>query len=502
MGKYLTKEQEFQEQKQQIEAYSKIQLNEFENIEMGYMDMNSRMLDLEKNQSIYADNAAKWKRRKTEHDERKKQIESKWLTSTNEKAQALKSGVQGDDKEKEYYRNFGYEQLEILLKNSNNHGNSDKFNDVATDLELLNRVGENWNVAERYKLLTRLSETCKEYIRTRNPWSREGKRRKAMISALYDKVTLNMQTMMTSINEASQVSTTKLAGIGDELSDENQKILEEACKAKFDLISMHLQGNIELKKEEIDTLDQELTTIMTKLQVYGVDENQSDNIGTRFMNAIGWSQRKPRLQNYHLDISKGQLKIPLYHTIQALSANETAERMINQLKGKGEKNRQFLSDGNFTKGTYTAARNIEFENGDDSNPDYDMEAHDKAASKHSWLFGERDGSMQVKSIFNEKARILDSDQASKLLDEFKKSFSSFSRYLGNENRGNYGNGSIPHAANVIFSLFGYNTFRVKRAANNINSPFPLDYYTTWDRSAFTMEDNVDHIRIDGVPEER
>lgn len=499
MGKYLSKEEEFQEKKQQIEAYSNVELNEFENIEMGYMDMNSRMLNLEKNQAMYANNATKWKQRKTEHDERKKQIESKWLTSTREKAQTLRAGVQGDDKQKEYYKNFGYNQLEILLKNSNNNGNSDKFNDVATDLELLNRVGENWNVAERYQLLTRLSETCKEYIRTRNPWLPEGKRRKAMISALYDKVTLNLQTMMTNINEASQTSTNKLAEMGDAHTEDNKRVLEEACKAKFDLVSMYLQGNIELKDEEVERLDQELTTIMTKLQDYDVSDNQADNIGTRFMNAIGWSERTPRLQADRLDVTKGQVKIPLYHTIQALDEKETAINMINQLKGKGNIKRHFLSDGNFTKGTYTAARNIDYENGDPKNPNADMNKHDKAASEHSWSFGERNGSMQVKSMFNEKARIIDHDNVPKLLAEFGKKFSKFSRYLQNEKNGKYHNPMIPHAANVIFSFFGYNTYRIKHAAKSMN--LPVDYYTTWDRSAFTMEDNHNYIRVDNEPEE-
>ena len=518
MGKFLSEEQEYQQQKQQVDVYNRSYQNMDEDVEMGYLDMNSRMLELEKSQQIYKDDAEKWKKREEEHDLKKKKIESKWHSMNPNRVLEITNKAKGDDKDAKYYKDFSLSQLEILIKNSDrNEGkkknknkeedenkdkntiwNSNEFNDVATDLELLNRVGEDWNVAERYQLLSRLSQTSKKYVDKRHPLSKIGRRRKAMITALNTKVKSEMESIMTKIKKASDSASEEIENIGNEITQENQATLEKACKAKFDLASIYLQGNIELEDKQVQKLDTDLTTIMEKLLKYGVDDNQANNISTRFMNAIGWSARKPKLMNY-VRINEGQIRIPLYHTINSLSNDQTAEQMVDQLKGKGEKTRQFLSDGFCTKGTYTAARNVQYEDSDN------MSNHDKFASKNSWLYGKNDGSMQVEAIFNEKARIIDAPNFKYVNELFSEKFSKFSSFLTTQDLGGqiennkYGNQVVPRSGNIVLSFYGYNTVRVPKA---VNDEYLLDYYVTWDRSAFTMEDVMTHMRQNGKPVDR
>lgn len=483
--------EEYQYEKSRVETYN-VKLRkqmqdskDAENAELGYLNMNSRMLQMEQ-QEEYADNAEQWAVRENEHKKRKKDIEKYWRDSTDTQKKELEKKTNGNNRRKDYYSNFSLRELEIFVKNSDNNGNSKEFNDVATDLELLNAMEEQAEQGETIALLQRLSESCGAYIKSRNPISWNGQRRKAMIQQIYDKVQTRLQNMQNQIITEADSSYKEIGADLTEPKSVAKEKVERACKAKFDLISQSLQGHITLDPAQIEQTDKELTALMTALKVQKVDGNQSDTLSTRFFNAIGWADRKPRLSNsFSTDLEHAQVKIKIYHTINAMNGSN-AEGMVRQLKGEGEKSRHFLSAGIFGKGTYTAARRIETENSSEE----DTRKLDKEASKNSWKYGKNKGSIQLTMLFNEKAKIIDSEDAKQLVKRFEEKYPNFSKLLEmNEDTGTYrASQKIHPASTVILAFYGYNTIRMREAGYTAEGY--LDYYVTTDRSAFSVSDDV------------
>ena len=461
--------------------------------ELGYLDMHSRALNLEQQQEEYTLDAAKWEQRKNEHLERKKQIEDYWHTSTAEKKAQLAKRVtdsqqrEKDNRRKAYYDSFSLKELEIFIKNSNINGNSDKFNDVATDLELYNASSEHLEAQEAFELLQRLEASCDTYIQSRNPWSKEGKRRKAMIEQVRDKVRLEIETRKARLFTNSDETYAQINENAEHLDQVSLEHAEGAMKAKFDLLSQYLQGNVTLDDEQRQRLDQEASKVVEALVAQQVDEDQADTFSTKFFNALGWTSRGPRLvdRTIHGDDEDAQIHTPLYHTIQPLPGDKDALQLIRQLRGQTDA-RHYLSGGKTGRGTYTAARGFKYNDLKGKEAD----RLDKAASQNSWEYGKELGSRQVTMVFNEKAKIIDFEDAKKLIQRFHEKFPQLGRAMSsNEDIGGYGT-DYDRAATSIVAFFGYNTIRVEGSRDG-----SISYYVTTDRSAFTVESDMSFRRI-------
>ncbi len=461
---------------------------------LGYLDMNSKMLQMEQ-AAKYKDNAVEWAKREKEHKKRKEDIEKYWHKSTKTEKTDLERKTKGDNKNKDYYSSFSLKELELFVKNSDNKGNSQEFNDVATDLELFNAMdNKEAEKSELIDLLHRLSDSCDKYISSRRPISWNGRRRKAMIQQINDKVKERLQKMEGKIVSEAQASYKAIESNLKDTKNIDKAAVEKACKAKFDLVFQSLQGHIELTDEERKQIDKELTEIMKALANQEVDSTQSKTLSTRFFNAIGWAARKPKLSvDFSTDMKTAQVKIELYHTIDTINAiDDTAIGMVNQLKGKEDK-RHYLSAGDYGKGTYTAARSIRTEGCNEK----EAEERDKCARIDSQRYGKNDGAIMLTMLFNEKAKMIDHLTAGKLIKEFEKQYPKFSSLLReNEEVSRKINQKLHPAATVILAFFGYNTIHIKDASffkgNN------QDYYVTTDRSAFTIKDNYGYIKEEGA----
>ena len=146
-----------------------------------------------------------------------------------------------------------------------------------------------------------MAESCKKYIDSRSPISRQGKRRKAMIEQLYDQVRLEVNRFTEDIT----VAYTEIEKAED-LSQLPKELVEKATSGKFTLLSRCLQDevkNVNLEKvreievqqtEEDAKNDEEWLKIAEALEVQETDENQSKTLSTRFLNALGWTKRTPK----------------------------------------------------------------------------------------------------------------------------------------------------------------------------------------------------------------
>lgn len=507
----IFKQQQFQQEKVRIDQLNEklrddARVDDFtKKYGLSYSDMNSRMLQMEEKD---VKDAREWKRRKTEHERRKKEIEDHWHDSTGQAMRGLqdkipkdKEGKKYSRRNKEHYSGFSLQELEIVMKNNKYGSNSQVYNDVATDLELFNSLVKNGGEeSERYEVLNRLLESCKEYIDSRSPITRPGRRRKAMIEKLYDKVQLEISKFA----EDTQMAYADIEKAED-LSQVSQEVVEKAVSGKFNLLSHYLQEEVKnipveklermkiLQTEEDSKNDKELLKLAKVLEVQEIEENQSDFLSTRFFNAIGWAKRTPeQITDTKEAEKKAPVKVRLYHTIgiaeKGIRSEKdpvTAQGMVDQLAGTTEDSRQYLGSGNFGKGTYTAARGIAFENADDEKK-FEI---DKAASEHSWSFGTSLGSMQVTMTFNQNAKIIDMNHAKVLCDHFQTKYPDFCSYLKEaEAHGGYKASALPLEVSIILAFYGYNTIRVPSlATGDVDSgKGTIDYYVTFDRSAFSI----------------
>ncbi len=507
-------EQEYKKAKMRVDNLNKqMSADDKKNLGLGYLDMNSRMLQIEK---ASMKDKTQWSAREAEHKRRKAKIEDYWHSSTNDAMKTLQEKIPRNEKgeaisrkKPKHYENFTLKELEIVMKNNEYGKNSQEYNDVATDLELLNALEGNVEVSERLELLERLSESCQKYISTRNPSMPKGKRRKAMIEHLYSRIQAEKNQIKQNTDEAY-----KELNAAKDLKQVSKKTVEKVFEGKFALLSQKLKQSIKgikladmwlMKIEQSNEdkkEDEELKKCIQALELQEVSRDQSPTLSTRFFNAIGWSKHTPKRSNNFLDeVEKSPVKVKLYHTIGAVKPQngeqkKDASGMIKQLTGETENSRQYMSFGNYGKGTYTAARGIDYQN-DDSEAGDQMD-HD--ASMHSWSFGRNAGSMQVTMTFNQNARIISLLEAKELCSHFKKIYPECYQYLEEkEERGGYNMSSLPYAASIILAFYGYNTVHVPLGCrcNSVQGTdgngAPIDYYVTFDRSAFTV--NADHYGI-------
>ena len=464
---------QYKQEEQRLKAYEAVANREKtkDQTDLAYRDLNTRFLKME-SKALKGDELSE---KKKNHQEVKKRIEEAWHRNTANQAQELKKKAAAkDNTEKEYYKLFSLQEMEQLIKNSDRGGNSDEYNNVATDLELYNRVVAQEESNESMTLLKRLKESCDTYLRTRKkrPWGTNGKIRRAMIEKISEKVNEKLQESFLKLQTDKSQSYEAFA---EEKTEQN---VNNACKAHYDQIYHYLQGNVELTEEEKKKLDSDMKEILEAVKAQKVDDNQSDTFPTKFFNAIGWASNKPRLVN-SIDGDEEEnslLKRKVYHTINTLDNQENAMEQAKQLAGisKGA-NRQFYSDGMFGRGTYLAVRSDK------------QGASDDSTSNHCWSYGENKGSVQLTMCLNEKARIINYYDLEKLTNEkLKTQFPQVYNCI-KTSRSAFRNRTGEETFTILAALFGYNT--VKGYAGS--SDGTIDYFVTSDRKALSIQNTAE-----------
>ena len=377
-------------------------------------------------------------------------------------------------KSRAYYRGYNLEELEIFLKNSDRGGNSEEYNNVATELELYNRIMEKGNSLEGLAVLMRLKDRTDKYISSRkSPMTTNGKIRKAIISVISEKVS---EKLVQEKDEYKTKADALLAEIQQEgVSDEK---VNEAFRAHYNLIYQVLNGNIELSPKEIERLDTNMATVMNKVMEQKVDESQANNISTKFFNALGWSSNEARLveddklADNGSEMKKAVLKKRLYHAINPYGDNKDAKEAGKQLAGvKKENNRLFYGLGRFGKGVYTSA-------GED-----DSEENDHKAEMNSWGYGKDVGAVQLVMVLNEHARMLSYTEFTfKLEEKFDNMFKKVSAAVCKEQSSNI---AYRDYLTMKAAFFGYNTL----IDHNPNIDGVI-YLVTTDRKALTISKDM------------
>ncbi|MCR5726442.1 MAG: hypothetical protein K6G24_03150 [Lachnospiraceae bacterium] len=440
--------------------------------ELAYRDLNSTFFNLEKETKKGAD-LKNWERT---HKERKTAIERTWHQNAETTYKELTKGATGNKKSRAYYRNYSLKELEVFIKQSDRGGNSDEYNNVATNLELYNRIMEKGNPLEGFGILLRLKENADTYVGSRNsPNSTKGKIRKAIISVIAEKTTALVEEQR---NEYKTKADTLFAEIQN--SDVTDEKVNEAFKAHYNLMYQVLNGNIELSPEELAKLDSNTEAVLQKVMTQKVDESQGNNMSTKFFNSLGWSANDARLvkeadlEENGKEYKKSPLKKKMYHSINPYGENKDAVEAGKQLAGvKKKDNRLFFGLGRFGKGIYTSAK--------DDNP----KSTDQKAEDNSWGYGDKIGAVQLVIMVNEHARMISyTDFMKKQEKEFDKKFKKVSKLLQNEKSSKTGYRDF---LTMKAAFFGYNT--LKDPTCGISG---VDYYVTTDRKALSI---INEMRV-------
>ena len=434
--------------------------------------------------------------------EKKKQIENAWHRNTSaQKKELEKRKGKGSPKEAAYYANYSLNELEIFIKNSDRGGNSQEYNDVATDLEAYNRMmaREGTDINEEILLLKRLQESCNTYLETRKRtfWrSGTGKIRRAIIESISLKVNEMYDRQTTKVMEDNQNAK---SAYENEKSEDN---INQALKMNYNLISQVLSGNIQLSDDEMKQLDRDAELVMRDMRKCKVDESQGDNLATRFFNALGWSGNKARIVSKKdlapegAEMKKSPVKQKMFHSMNSFTKTIPADPetgapektveikgidMAHQLSGTREKdNRFYYGLGRFGKGVYTSAAN---DRGTSS---------ESLAYNNSWSYGRKKGAAMMIMTLNENARIATQSDVLKLLDKMQKIFPKLSNAISDlevRSKGGY----IDYLT-IIAAYFGINTIKGIsgiKSSENTDGLDDVDYYTTTDRKAFSICDIVE-----------
>lgn len=464
---------------------------------LAYRELNTRYLSLEERAVDEED----WKDKKKTYETRKKAIEAHWVSRTIMNATSIfASAGKVDWKDGESYIGFTLSQMEILLKNNERGGNSEEYNNVVTDLELYNAVFDSTKVSdeERMALLQRLSDSCDYYVSKRHPITPKGKIRKAMIESLGAKVDGEIQkllkagvqlqsedqdTVTTSSVQAQTVQTekidkSKLMKLAKDAYAKFHKtpsvpLANAACKANFDVITLILQKKITASDSERKTLDKQMEEIFPYVckapRELSIDPDQNDTATTRFLNAIGWSDRRPDVTDeagFAQAVSKAPIKRRMFHTINCLGGQQSAALQAKQLLGKGDGPcRHYQSNGVYGKGTYLAAANK------NAAQDYDA-----TVSRACWSYGIEAGSLQMDVCLNEHAKVILVADVLRYFKELETLFPELHGWIESVDLSRPGENYA-----FITALYGYNV---------VLSPFAgsgqIDYLSVCDRSALTI----------------
>lgn len=461
--------------------------------ELGYRDMNANFLDLEETH-YRSDENLNWETRKQEHETRKKAIEDKWHKSTAKRAAEITREAKGSDKKKEYYSNFNLKDMEVLIKNSDRGGNSQEYNTVATELELYNRIMEDPDSYknEAMEVLLRIRDASAQYLLTRkSPLTPKGKRRRAMMESINERITLLCNQETERYKNEAKTATEALT------ENATEETINVAVAANYNLMYHVLKGNITLDQgenangQEKKQLDKNMKLAIDKLKDVKVDEDQNDNIATRFFNAIGWASHLPRKvesPNFEAELEKSPVKMPAYHCDNHIMPSEKMLKEDPKLAKKWEdrkdarwmgeqfagmnQSRHYLSNGQTGKGTYLGVPVP-------GKTEEETKNNEKRTKKHLWSnYGSAPGSCQLTMCYNEHARILKKSRYFNLKDILQREFPMASDAIGNS-----------ETDTVFVSFFGYNTINVMSGGGDFNSPYCI-YYVTSDRKALTLSSKV------------
>ena len=479
----MGRDETFKQQERRLKEYEMVSNRNLEkqDTQLGYRDMNTRFLNAEKQELENRKNADVNKIMEA-HAQKKKQIESAWHTNTTNSVKELKKRApkKGSEKTAAYYAGYSMKDLEVFLKNSDRGGNSDEFNDVATDLELYNRVMDSADAREGMGLLLQLKESCSKYLTTRkSPVTSNGKIRKAIISQLSQKVETELEKQR---NDYLNAQKNTLEAMREETNAEN---VNAAMKAHYELVFQSLSGNIQLTPEEMNKLDMETEEVLKELKKQDVDKNQSNSLCSKFFNAIGWSGNDPRIVGYdefhgkemenspHKKLCYHSIDpLPIYEDGKVVGTEKNALPQAKQLAGfSKEGKRIYYGIGRFGKGVYTAAR--------DDSPG----ATDQEAKSHSWTYGAKKGAVMFTMLLNEHARITTEKEMLDRTEELMKKFPRIFDFIRKNEVGRFRDYTTIYAA-----FLGYNTIIGDGTKN-------VEYISTSDRKALTMFDKIE-VRTD------
>jgi len=454
--------------------------------QLGYRDMNTRFLNAEKH-DLQERKGVEIQKVVEAHEQKKKQIESAWHANTTALVKDLKKRAPKKSSEKSaaYYAGYSLKELETFLKNSDRGGNSDEFNNVATDLELYNRVMDSTDAREGMGLLTQLKESCSKYLETRkSPVTSKGKIRRAIISQLSQKVNAELEKQK---NDYITAQKNTLEAMREKADAQN---VDEAMKAHFNLVYQSLSGNIELTPEEMAKLDQETEEVFTLLKKQEVDKNQSKSLCSKFFNAIGWSGNDPRIVDSHdfhgKEMENSPHKKLCYHSIdplpimdpktgEVIGYEKDAIPQAKQLAGfSKEGKRIYYGIGRFGKGVYTAAK--------EDAPG----TTDQRAKSHSWSYGERKGAVMFTMLVNEHARITTEAEMLHHTRELEEKYPRITQYIQRNEKGRFRDFTT-----ILAAFLGYNTITGEGVRGEV------EYLSTSDRKALTMLDTIEVRTEDG-----
>ena len=250
---------------------------------------------------------------------------------------------------------------------------------------------------------------------------------------------------------------------GGFFTKKDAQIVDEACKAYFDMISLYLGGKVPITLEERCLLDQHMSEILQALRSVQVDDNQSDTLTTRFFNAIGWSSNKPTICEDINEKLNANEEYPnkMFHTMRPVRGVPMKE-MVKQLVGTGEHTRQYYNSSgcSYGEGFYTASVNSERK---------PVES-DEAASRVSWVYGKEKDSIQFTLALNEHAKVIDDELVKDELEDFESQFVNTYDVLNDDRSGQ----------NIILAFMGFNTVAAKQAGEQFL------YYCITDRKVLNM----------------
>ncbi len=442
--------------------------------DLAYRDMNSRFLNAESTALKKENRDEELTQRQQEHEKRKKEIERAWHQNTaGEVAELRKKAEKVSEKDAAYYQNFTLRELESFIKNSDRGGNSKEYNDVATDLEVFNRIAADKNADpnEQLPLLRRIQESCNTYLTTRKKtiWrTGTGKIRRAIIEQISLKVQESITMQETSFRENLKAS---MEAYQNEKTD---KTVTNAFKAHFDMVNQVMNGSIQLDADQMKQLDQDMTAVMADVKKMKTDENQSRTFSTQFFNALGYSSNDPQIvdmMEFEDAVKKSPVKKKMFHSMNPFGKMKDAALLADQLAGTAQKgNRVYYGIGRAGKGIYTAAKTDKSKFGDGP------------AKIDSWRYGGNVGGAMMTMTLNGYARIIEDTDMKDLKEELKKKFPKAYDFI---TRADPSSGcGYQDYLTMLAALCGYNTVKTYGPAN-------VDYYTTSDRKAFTICEDIE-----------
>ena len=481
----MGRDESFLQKDRRLKEYEKISDRNLqkEDTQLGYRDMNTRFLNAEK-QHLEKKDSGSINQVMEAHRQKKLQIEAAWHKNTTGAVKELKRQApkKGNVKSSKYYEGYSLKDLEVFLKNSDRGGNSDEYNAVATDLELYNRMQGKTEAKEDMTRLTRLKESCDNYLQTRkNPVSSKGNIRKAIIKQLSIKVNAELERQR---DEYFNMQKNTMKAMQEEANSEN---VTAAFRAHHDMIYQTMHGNITLTPEEMQKLDSDTVEVLQKLKLQQVDGNQSKTMCSKYFNALGWAGNAPRLvDQYDLsdhgeETKNSPFPKKLFHSMNPREIRDQNGKVIGrekdavplgkQLAGIGKESRLFFGLGRFGKGIYTSARND------------DKDAQDEVAMNNSWSYGAEVGAVMLTMMLNENARIITKMEAKKLQEELTTKFPQVTRYLVEADPSS--RPGYEDFLTMLVALLGYNTILGDSGLKGI------DYLTTTDRKALSISSKME-----------